>query len=148
MTNEDIDFIERELELELPGAYRTALVPFAIPALYGSTEHQLWDDAEGLVRINREMRAGARFRPAWPHHMYAVGYPHGDEWIAMDTRDAEGPVWWLDHGIVDHPASYRSHARFADWVEEFYRDVPHDLVADGHDPDRPPTWTAHHRREE
>lgn len=135
MTNEDIDFIERELELKLPATYREYLVPFRIPAMYGNTEHQLWDDAAGLVKLNREMRAGSKYNPPWPPYMYAVGYPAGDEMIAVDTRDPEGPVWWLDHGVIDHVASYKSHDRFADWVEEFYRDVRSDLLGDGHDPD-------------
>jgi hypothetical protein len=74
-----------------------------------STEHQLWDDAKGLVRLNREKRAGSRYCPAWPHYMYAVGYPHGDEMIAVDTHDPEGPVWWLDHGVIGHQASYKTH---------------------------------------
>lgn len=57
--------------------------------------------------------------------LYAVGYPHG-------TRDRHGhsrpwgPVWWLDHGVIGHDASYQTHSRFADWVEDFYRDVRHD----------------------
>jgi len=142
MTDEDIAYIERELEIKLPDSYKSALVPFRIPAMYGNTDHLLWDDAEGIVRINRERRAGSKYCPAWPPYMYAVGYPQSDEMIAIDTRDPEGPVWWLDHGVVDHDASYQSHARFADWVEEFYRDVREDLLNDGHDPDelkpRPP----------
>lgn len=137
MTGEDIKFIERELAITLPESYGRALVPFGIPALEGNTEYQLWDDARRLVELNRELRAGSRFRPAWPHYLFAVGYPHGDEMIAVDTRLPEGPVWWLDHGIVGHPASYMSHTRFQDWVEEFYRDVRHDLLGDGLDPDRP-----------
>ncbi|HZB46118.1 MAG TPA: SMI1/KNR4 family protein [Pyrinomonadaceae bacterium] len=135
MTDEDIAFIERELALTLPESYRRALVPFRVPALYGSTDYELWDDAEGLVRLNRELRAGSRFRPAWPHYLFAVGDPHGDEMIAVDTRDPDGPVWWLDHGMIDHESSYQSHARFADWVEEFYRDIRQDLEGDGFDPD-------------
>jgi hypothetical protein len=138
MRNEDINYIERELAVTLPESYRRALVPFGIPLLAGNTAYELWDDAEELVKLNREMRAGSRFIPAWPPHLYAVGYPHGDEMIALDTRDPEGPVWWLDHGMIDHKASYQSHARFADWVEEFYRDMRQDLEGDGFDPEGAP----------
>lgn len=137
MTDEDIEFIERELQITLPDSYKRALVPYRIPAMYGSTDHQLWDDAEALVKLNREKRQGSKYCPAWPPYMYAVGDPHGDEMIAIDTRDPEGPVWWLDHGNLDHIASYKTSDRFADWVEEFYGDARHDLWADGHDPDAP-----------
>lgn len=137
MTDEDVDFIERELTVTLPNAYWSALVPFRVPALAGNTDYQLWDDARKLVELNRELRAGSRFRPAWPPYLFAVGDPHGDEMIAVDTRDPEGPVWWLDHGVVDHQASYQSHSRFVDWAEEFYRDIRLDLEGDGLDPDAP-----------
>jgi hypothetical protein len=137
MTDEDIDFIERELTVTLPTSYQSALVPFRVPALAGNTDYRLWDDARRLVELNRELRAGSRFRPAWPPYLFAVGDPHGDEMIAVDTRDHEGPVWWLDHGIIGHQASYQSHSRFADWAEEFYRDIRLDLEGDGLDPDAP-----------
>lgn len=138
MTNEDIEFIERELMIALPESYKRALVPFRIPALTGNTDYELWDDARRLVELNRELRAGSRFRPAWPHYMFAVGDPHGDEMIAVDTRHPDGPVWWLDHGILNHQASYQSHSRFSDWVEEFYRDMRQDLEGDGYDADQIP----------
>src|SRR5262245_2827755 len=112
MTGEDIEYIERELDIKLPESYKRTLVPFRIPAMRGNTYHQLWDDAEALIRLNREMRQGSRYNPPWPHYMYAVGYPHGDEMIAIDTRLPEGPVWWLDHGVIDHAASYKTSDRF------------------------------------
>jgi hypothetical protein len=138
MTGEDIEHIERALAITLPETYKHALVPFRIPALIGNTEYELWDDAERLVVLNRKLRAGSRFRPAWPRYLFAVGNPHADVLIAVDTREPDGPVWWLDHGLIDHPATYVSHSCFKDWVEEFYRDVRQDLVGDGYDPERAP----------
>jgi hypothetical protein len=107
--------------------------------LAGNTDYQLWDDPKALVELNRKLRAGSRTRPAWPSHLFAVGDPHGDEMIALDTRSADGPVWWLDHGMVDGKASYQSHSRFSDWVEQFYRDTRSDLEGDGVDPDGKPS---------
>ena len=138
MTDTDISLIEQELRIKLPDSYRQALVPIHLRALEGNTDHQLWDDAKALVKLNQDLRAGKRYRPAWPPHMYAVGDPHGDELIAMDTRSPDGPVWWLDHGNVDSKNSYQSHAKFSDWVEEFYRDVRSDMESDGEDPDAKP----------
>lgn len=138
MTNEDIVFIERELMVVLPESYKCAVVPFRIPALIGNTDYELWDDAASLVELNREFRAGSRWRPPLPSYLFVVGDPHGDEIIAMDIRSPEGSVWWLDHGMIDHEASYQSHARFLEWAEEFYRDIRHDLEADGFNPDVAP----------
>jgi len=126
MKDSDIVLIEQALGISLPESYKRAVVPFRIPALVGNTEHQLWDDANGLVELNRKLRVGSRYRPAWP------------EMIALDTRSAEGPVWWLDHRVVESKASYQSHSKFADWAEEFYRDMRSDLEGDGVDPDGKP----------
>lgn len=138
MTDSDIQLIERELAITLPECYRRAVVPYCILAMAANTDSLLWDDAQQLIALNRELRRGSRFRPAWPAHLFAVGDPHGDELIALDTRTSEGPVWWLDHGMVDSKSSYESHPRFADWVEEFYRDIRSDLVGDGYDADGAP----------
>jgi len=151
MTESDLQRIERELGLTLPECYKRAVVPFQIPALAGNKDYQLWDDAEGLIALNQELRAGSRFRPAWPPYMYALGDPHGDELIAMDTRTPEGPVWWLDHGRVEHKDSFQSHPRFADWVEKYYVDLRSDLRSDDYDPDGTPAQleaalNANHKR--
>jgi hypothetical protein len=105
MTDEDIQFIERELMITLPESYQRSVVPFRLPALIGNTDYELWDDAKSLVKLNRDLRSGSRYRPPFPPHLFAVGDPHGDEIIAIDIRHPDCPVWWLDHGIVDHQAS-------------------------------------------
>src|SRR5689334_14955276 len=138
MKDSDIVMIEQALSISLPESYKRAVVPFRIPALVGNTDYQLWDDANGLVELNRQLRVGSRTRPPWPAHLFAIGDPHGDELIALDTRLTEGPVWWLDHGMVENKTSYQSHSKFADWVEEFYRDIRSDLEGDGIDPDGKP----------
>jgi len=84
--------IERELGIALPESYRRAVVPFRIPALAGNTDYQFWDEPNSLVELNRKLRAGSRTRPAWPAHLFAVGDPHGDEMIALDTSSVDGPV--------------------------------------------------------
>lgn len=138
MTEADIIKLERELGITLPAAYKQAVSPFCIPALAGNTTHALWDDAPRLVELNLKLQAGSTYRPAWPTHLFAVGNPYGDELIAIDTRTPDGPVWWLDHGVVDSKASYQSHAKTADWLAEYNRDMRSDLSGDGIDPDGPP----------
>ena len=138
MTDADIIKLERELGITLPAAYKQAVVPFCLPALAGNTTYALWDDATRLVELNLKLQAGSQIRPAWPTHMFAVGNPYGDELVAIDTRTPDGPVWWLDHGMVDSKASYQSHARVADWLAEYRRDMRADLAGDGIDPDGPP----------
>lgn len=140
MTDANIELIERELGIVLPESYKRAVMPFGLPALIGNTAYQLWDDAQSLIALNRELHSVtySRWIPAWPGHFYAVGDRHGDEMIAVALRDSEGPVWWPDHGFVEHESSSLSHDRFSDWVEEFFSDIRHDLNGDGYDPDKIP----------
>src|SRR4051794_15997491 len=147
MTDADIQLIERNLRITLPSSYKQAVVPFQIPALAGNTECELWDDANRLVKLNEELRQGSRFRLAWPPHFFAVGDPHGDELIAIDLRAPDAHVWWLDHGLIESKASYQSHARFNDWVDEFYRATRSDLKGDDYDPEgTPKTFEKRQRR--
>lgn len=138
MTSEDIQLIERELGLTLPESYKQGLVPFRIPALAGNVDSLLWDDAQRLIALNQELRNGDNNRPAWPAHLFAVGDPHGDEIIAIDTRSPAGSVWWLDHGLVNSKSSYQSHTSFSEWVEEFYRNLRTDLEGDGYNAEGSP----------
>jgi SMI1 / KNR4 family (SUKH-1) len=138
MTRSDVQFIEHELGITLPESYLHAVMPFRIPAMAGNTDSQLWDDAQCIINLNQELRNGSRFRPAWPTHLFALGDPHGDELIALDVRTHDGPVWWFDHGVVDSDSSYQTHPRFADWADEFYRNIRSDLAGDGYDPEGTP----------
>ncbi|MBA3355930.1 MAG: SMI1/KNR4 family protein [Pyrinomonadaceae bacterium] len=145
MTDSDIQLIERELAITLPGSYKRAVVPFRIPAMVGNTDSQLSDDAKRLITLNRELRAGSSFRPAWPPHLFAVGDPHGDELIALDTRTLDGPVWWLDHGLVGSDSNYQAHPRFADWVEQFYPILDQTLRATAMTPTAFPKLSTPHK---
>ena len=91
MTDEDIDYIERELEIKLPESYRRALVPFRIPAMYSSTETTL-GPAAGLVRLTRRMRAGSRYCPLATLYVRRRR-PAWDEMIRRGHSRPEGPVW-------------------------------------------------------
>lgn len=138
MTESDIEYIERSLAIKLPESFRTAVVPFGVPALQGNTDYELWDDAAALVELNQKLRAGSRFCPAWPAHFFAVGDPHGDELITIDLRQPEGAVWWFDHGIIDASGSYNLPGTFGEWAQEFYQNIRDDFKGDGHDPDGSP----------
>jgi hypothetical protein len=40
--------------------------------------------------------------------------------------------------VVDSDSSYQTHPRFADWADEFYRDIRSDLAGDGYDSEGAP----------
>ena len=138
MTDEDIQRIESSLDIVLPPVYRRTVVPFPIPALSGNTNTELWDDPARLVALNREVRAGDRWRKPWPGHLFAVGELDGESYVAIDLRDTDAPTWWIDHGHVDAKGSGQTHSRFEDWVGAYLKGLRTDLSGDGHDPDGTP----------
>jgi hypothetical protein len=138
VTNDDLASIEERLGLKLPEAYRQFVTPYPIPALAGNTETELWDDAERLISLNLELRAGSKTRAAWPEHLFCVGELDGESFVAIDVRDANAPVWWVDHGHLGNSGSGRTHDRFPDWATEYIAGYREDLVGDGYDPEGTP----------
>ena len=61
MTEADLDRIERELDIRLPAPYRNFMAAFPLSACAGNAETELWDDADALIEVNRELRAGMKF---------------------------------------------------------------------------------------
>lgn len=138
MTNDDVTKIEERLGLRLPEAYRQFVTPYPIPALAGNTETELWDDAERLVSLNLELRAGSNIRKAWPAHLFCVGELDGESYVAIDVRETNAPVWWVDHGHLDGGGSGRTHDRLADWAGEYIEGLRSDLAGDEYDADGTP----------
>jgi hypothetical protein len=142
MNSEDIERIERELSVRLPDIYRQTVSPFPIPALAGNADTELWDDPTRLIALNRELRAGDKWRKPWPEHLFAVGEMDGESYVAIDLRQSEAPTWWADHGHLDNKGSGQTHARFEEWVSGYIRDLRSDLAGDGHNPDGTPEQLA------
>lgn len=110
-----------------------------MPALAGNSDTELWDNAQELVGLNKDLRAGRDFVRPWPSHMFAIGSSEGSECAgAIDLRVPEAPVWWVDHYQLDGRGSGQTHETFDSWVDEYSRALRHDLEADGIDPDGTP----------
>jgi hypothetical protein len=58
MNLRDVERVERELGRRLPDAYREMLLAFPFPAKAGNADFPLFDDADALIRRQRERRAG------------------------------------------------------------------------------------------
>src|SRR5262245_8242177 len=56
LTPEDIQLIERALEITLPDAYKRVVSPYPIGVLRGNADTHIWDNAERIVELNRELR--------------------------------------------------------------------------------------------
>src|SRR5262245_22660114 len=106
MTAEDMRRIEDALGIRLPESYRTYLVPFPVPAARGNVDLGVWDEPERLIEYNLQLRAGRGVKP-WPPHFFAIGHAGDGCPTALDLRDGGDAVWWIDHGHLDNPGSYK-----------------------------------------
>jgi hypothetical protein len=119
MTEEDFSRIEDALAVRLPDVYRRRLAPLPIPRDGGNTDTQVWDDSGALITLNQRLRAEVE---GWPPWLFVIGQPVGDPCgYAIDTRDPECPVWWLEQmqlGPHSGPSLGSFDAWFSRWVTD------------------------------
>jgi hypothetical protein len=138
MTDGDLDRIEAAIGIVLPTAYRKLVVPFPVPAYVGNSDSELWDDADRLVELNRELRAGMTFLHPWPAHMFCMGRDQSGSCSAIDLQDPACPVWWADRGHLDAVGSGQTSPSLPEWAGPYVADLRSDLEGNGIDPDGPP----------
>lgn len=141
MTDRDLDFVEGELGITLPAAYRRTLSAFPVPACAGNSDAELWDDAKALVARNRALRAGEGGNAPWQRHQYFIGGAAG--WSnAIDLRKAEAPVWLVEADDWRHADTGIDYETFEEWAAAYVADQRQALEGDGVDPDGTPEARA------
>ncbi|WP_157369322.1 SMI1/KNR4 family protein [Zavarzinella formosa] len=138
MTDADLTRIEVTLGIALPVPYRTLVVPFTVPACAGNIDTELWDDADRLIELNRELRAGIAFVRPWPEHMFAMGRDGSGCAAAIDLRHPPFAVWWTDRCHLDSIGSGQTSASLQEWAGRYLADLRADLEVNGIDPNGPP----------
>ena len=134
MTSEDIKRVESALEIKLPSAYTKVMTVFPLPAYAGNTEMLMWDDADALIALNRELRKGRSFVKPWTSRFFALGQDAGGCSDALDLEDPEFGVFWFDRQHVQVGESERSPEKIEAWLTRQVRDLSSDLAGDGIDP--------------
>jgi hypothetical protein len=138
MTLDDIALIENELKIVLPPGYIAAVTPFPIPALVGNTDTNMWDNAEALIKFNRELREKSNYRTAWPSHLYAMGRDHGGCQDAIDLSDPSFPVYWVDREQWEDALKSKPVEKFDRWILNQLKETLSDFYHNGEDPDAIP----------
>ena len=97
MTSDDLDRVERELGIRLPGDYR-ALV-HAYPSGLGAAgpDYELLDDPGELIAVNRRLREQGFFGQPWPAHCYSFGGDGSGNEFYLDLRKEPSAVYFADH---------------------------------------------------
>ncbi|MBS1120261.1 MAG: hypothetical protein H6Q90_2489 [Deltaproteobacteria bacterium] len=133
MTKADLDRIESELRIVLPRSYRELMSSFPVPAHAGNCDTDLWDDATALIEYNQDLRR--RKRGPWTADFFFIGDPVSSSGNALDLRDSEAAVWWVDHCDLSANSSGAIAPSFEVWASKYVADVREDLKRDGIDPD-------------
>lgn len=134
MIEEDLNRIEQELQIQLPSAYRHRMTRFPIGVLVGNRHTELWDDAEGLISLNQQLR---QLSSPWPQHFFSLGRDHGGSNMALDLRADPPTVFWCDRGWLKDD-DIKNARLFDDWLIEWVRDMTADLIDEGLDPTASP----------
>jgi hypothetical protein len=115
MSEDEFSRIEQTLAIRLPDVYRHRLSSFPIPQNAGNSDTQVWDDAEKLLALNQRLRTEVE---GWTPWLFVIGQAEGDSCgYAIDTRNPECPVWWLEQmrlGLNSGPTQ----GPFVDWFSQ------------------------------
>jgi hypothetical protein len=68
----DLNRIESELGIRLPGDYRTAMLAYPVAVCAGNHDSEFWHDADRLIALNKELRAGRFAVKPWPAAFFAT----------------------------------------------------------------------------
>ncbi|XAL99546.1 SMI1/KNR4 family protein [Phycisphaeraceae bacterium D3-23] len=122
MTNEEVNQIERELGIELPQSYRSAVVNMPIRAYDGTAYADVWYSADEIVGRNRELRSKRK----WPNNLFFFGTDGGGWQHALHLPT--GSVHIIEFEDI---ASFReqntqpngeSYIIFAQWYSDFIKE--------------------------
>lgn len=97
MTSDQLDQVEQELGIRLPGDYRALVLTYPIGLGTSGPAYELLDDPAQLIAINRRLRdEGFRGMP-WPAHFFSFGGDGGGNEYYLDLRKEPSPVHLADH---------------------------------------------------
>lgn len=97
MTSDDLDRVERELNVRLPATYRALVQTYPAGLGPSGPDYELIDDAEQLIAINRRFREDGFFGLPWPAHFFCFGGDGSGNEYYLDLRRDPSPVCFADH---------------------------------------------------
>lgn len=105
MTEEDLHYIEAELNVALPSDYRAVLRDFPFPTDGGSWVYWLYDNPDDIVNETRfPQEDGGYDKHNWKQTYVVIGQGAAGDTHLLDTALNPSPVYLLsheDHSIVE-----------------------------------------------
>jgi hypothetical protein len=126
VTSEQLDRVERELDIRLPSDYRALVLTYPAGLGPSGPDYELLDDPEQLISINRSLREEGFFGMPWPAHFFSFGGDGMGNEYYLDLRREPSPVYFADHeGTLDgdrwpslHAWLAERHQEQAEWEAE------------------------------
>ena len=84
MVSDDLDRIERDLGIRLPGNYRALVLTYPLGLGASGPDYELLDDPAQIIAINQQFREHGFFGMPWPAHYFSFG------------GDCAGNAYYLD----------------------------------------------------
>jgi hypothetical protein len=101
MSPQDIERIERELQIALPIDYKKTMLSFPVRRDRGNDDSPLFDNSDALIDLNRKYREGFAGLPRWPVHYYLIGDDGAASCYLLDLTKTPSPVLLADHGNIE-----------------------------------------------
>ncbi|MDC0936304.1 SMI1/KNR4 family protein [Pirellulales bacterium] len=102
MTEADIEFVQSELDVEIPKFYRDFLLAYPdelrAPGCH-AWQVEILDVAERIVELNREVRMSHAID--WDDEYFVIGESGCGDYYAIDIDDVESPVYFWNHDFGD-----------------------------------------------
>ena len=125
MTADELDRIERELGLKLPGSYRE----FMQSGEFGEGSRgpqDLTGVGEEVIAMNKDLRMNGFFGAKWPEHYIAIGDDGAGDYYFTDAQRDRPAVFLADHElttnkdclVVSKKYQYETFLRFWEFLEE------------------------------
>ena len=97
MVSDDLDRIEHELTIRLPGNYRALILTYPHGLGPSGPDYELLDDPAQIVELNRYYREHGFFGMPWPAHFFSFGGDGSGNAYYLDLRKEPSPVYFADH---------------------------------------------------
>lgn len=120
MISEDLDRIERELGVRLPGDYRALVLTYPVGLGASGPDYELLNDPGELIALNREYRERGFFGLPWPAHFFCFGGDGSGNGYYLDLRKEPSPVHFADHEGSLYSEEWPS---LAAWLAERLREA-------------------------
>ena len=119
MVSDDLDRIERELTIRLPGNYRALVLTYPHGLGPSGPDYELLDDPAQIVALNRSYRAQVFFDMPWRSHFFSFGGDGNGNAYYLDLRKEPSPVYFADHEGTLLSEQWPS---LEAWLEEMLRE--------------------------